>query len=91
MKIVIGTANFLRKYTYKKQAVEKGEIIKILNYARLHKINSIDTAFDYDKFNTVTKKINLNKFSISTKINFIKKKFTKKNLFKTMWRSFKKK
>ena len=55
MKIVIGTANFLRKYTYKKQAVEKGEIIKILNYARLHKINSIDTAFDYDKFNTVQK------------------------------------
>ena len=79
MKIVIGTANFLRKYTYKKQAVEKGEIIKILNFARLNKINSIDTAFDYDKFNTVTKKINLKKFSISTKINFIKREIYKKN------------
>ena len=78
MKIVIGTANFLRKYTYKKQAVEKREIIKILNFARLNKISSIDTAFEYDRFNTVTKKINLNKFSISTKINFIKRDIYKK-------------
>ena len=80
MKIVIGTANFLKKYTYKNQAVGKKEIIKILNFAKLNKINSIDTAFEYDKFYTVRKKINFNKFLISTKIIFTKKNLNTKNL-----------
>lgn len=79
MKIIIGTANFLRKYTYKKQAVGKKEIIKILNFAISNKISSIDTAFEYDKFYTVRKNINLDKFLISTKIIFNKKTIKTKN------------
>ena len=84
MKIVIGTANFLRKYTYKNQAVSKSEIIKILNYAKSNKINSIDTAFEYDKFYTLRKEIKFNKFLISTKIIFTKKLLNKKNLYQNI-------
>lgn len=79
MKIVIGTANFLRKYTYKNESVSLGEIIKILNFAKLNKIISIDTAFEYDNFYIVRDSIDLNQFLISTKINFTKKKLIKNN------------
>jgi len=79
MKIVIGTANFLRKYTYKNESVSLREIIKILNFAKLNKIISIDTAFEYDNFYIVRDSIDLNQFLISTKINFTKKKLIKKN------------
>ena len=56
MKIVIGTANFLRKYSFKKESVSKNEVLRILNFAKLNKINSIDTAYEYDKFYTLQKK-----------------------------------
>jgi len=91
MKIIIGTANFLRKYTYKNQAVSKSEIIKILNFAKSNKINSIDTAFEYDKFYTLRKEINFNKFLISTKIVFTKKLLGRKNLYKDIVNSVQKK
>ena len=51
MKLVIGTANFLKKYTYKDKIVNEKEIIKILNLAYSKKISHLDTAFNYDKFN----------------------------------------
>ena len=69
MKLVIGTANFLKKYTYKDKIVSEKEIIKILNLAYLKKISHLDTAFNYDKFYKLSKKINFKKFKISTKIN----------------------
>ena len=72
MKLVIGTANFLRKYSYTNQLVGKEEIVKILNFAYSKKIKSIDTAFEYDKFYQVSKEVDLNRFEISSKINFTK-------------------
>ena len=69
MKLVIGTANFLKKYTYKDKIVSEKEIIKILNLAHSKKISHLDTAFNYDKFYRLSKKINFKKFKISTKIN----------------------
>ena len=72
MKLVIGTANFLRKYSYTNQLVGKKEIVKILNFAYSKKIKSIDTAFEYDKFYQVSKEVDLNRFEISSKINFTK-------------------
>ena len=72
MKLVIGTANFLKKYTYKDRIVSEKEIIKILNLAYSKKISHLDTAFNYDKFYKLSKKINFKKFKISTKINLSK-------------------
>jgi aryl-alcohol dehydrogenase-like predicted oxidoreductase len=91
MKIVIGTANFLRKYSFKKESVSKNEVLRILNFAKLNKINSIDTAYEYDKFYTLQKKINFNNFLISTKIVFTKKILNKKNLNEYIINSIQKK
>ena len=86
MRIVIGTANFIKKYGYKKESVNKQDIIKILNFAYKKKILEIDTAFDYDEFNKVKQDINLTKFKISTKCKFkktdIKKKFFNSKYFR---------
>ena len=79
MKLAIGTANFLRKYSYKNQLVSKKEIVKILNYAFSKKIKSIDTAFEYDKFFKVSRSVNLKMFKISSKINFSKQAINKIN------------
>jgi len=43
-----------------------------LNFAYSKKIKSIDTAFEYDKFYQVSKEVDLNRFEISSKINFSK-------------------
>ena len=72
MKLVIGTANFLRKYSHTNQVVGKKEIVKILNFAYSKKIKSIDTAFEYDKFYQVSKEVDLDRFEISSKIYFSK-------------------
>lgn len=86
MRIVIGTANFIKKYGYKKEFVKKQDVIKILNFAYKKKILEIDTAFDYDEFNKVKQDINLKKFKISTKCKFekldIKKKIFNSKYFK---------
>jgi len=83
MKLVIGSANFLNKYSYKNSFVKKRQIIQILKFANFNKLKSIDTAFEYDKFYKLNDKISLSKFKISTKINFdknkIKSKFFNKN------------
>tara|TARA_B110000114_G_scaffold174969_1_gene204047 strand:+ start:410 stop:1270 length:861 start_codon:yes stop_codon:yes gene_type:complete len=82
MKLVLGTANFLRKYSYKNQLVGKKEIVKILNFAYSKKINCIDTAFEYDKFYQTNKEADLNRFKISSKIKFTKQIIKKKNFEK---------
>ena len=79
MKLVIGTANFLKKYTYKDKIVSEKEIIKILNLAYSKKISHLDTAFNYDKFYKLSKKINFKKFKISTKINLSTNQVQRKN------------
>ena len=82
MKLVIGTANFLKKYTYKDRIVSEKEIIKILNLAYSKKISHLDTAFNYDKFYRLSKKINFKKFKISTKINLSTNQVQRKDFLK---------
>ena len=49
-KIVIGTANFANQYGIipSKNKINRKEIKKIFNYARLKKINFLDTAYSYN-------------------------------------------
>ena len=46
MKLVIGTANFLKKYTYKDRIVSEKEIIKFINYENKIKIISPNYLFN---------------------------------------------
>ena len=73
MKIIIGTANFLKKYGLKKKKIQKKEIKKILFYCKKNRIKSFDTAFSYDNFKNV-KGIKFDDFKISSKLNFFDKK-----------------
>ena len=66
-KFIIGTANFTQTYGAKQTNISKNEIIKILNLAKKHKINKIDTAEAYLKTNYNFKKIDKT-FKVSTKI-----------------------
>ena len=91
MKLVIGTANFLKKYTYKDRIVSEKEIIKILNLAQSKKISHLDTAFNYDKFYKLSKKINFKKFKISTKINLSTNQVQKKDFPKKIFSLIKQK
>lgn len=91
MKLVIGTANFLKKYTYKDKIVSEKEIIKILNLAYSKKISHLDTAFNYDKFYRLSKKINFKKFKISTKINLSTNQVQRKDFQKKTYSLIKQK
>ena len=91
MKLVIGTANFLKKYTYKDKIVNEKEIIKILNLAYSKKISHLDTAFNYDKFYRLSKKINFKKFKISTKINLSSNQVQRKDFPKKIFTLIKQK
>ena len=77
-KIVLGTAQFGMNYgiSNKSGKIKSNEIIKILNYLKKNKINSLDTASSYiksqkeiGKYYKRTKK----KFHITTKFTFKKK------------------
>ena len=46
-KICLGSANFGKYYGYKNSKIKKKEISKIFKYARLKKINYVDTALNY--------------------------------------------
>ena len=74
MKISLGTANFLKIYSYKNTFISEKNSKKILNFLIKKKINLIDTSFDYDKFLMSKKLKNLKKFKISTKLVLDKKK-----------------
>ena len=68
-KIVIGTANFFKKYGFYNSSLKKFEIRKIINYCKKNNLRFIDTAFDYE-----LKKIDLKNFKVITKIKLPKKK-----------------
>lgn len=67
-KLVIGSANFTKKYGLNASVINPIEIKKILNLAKINNINKIDTADSY---------VNINKYyifkNISTKFQFITK------------------
>ncbi len=68
-KIVVGTANFFKKYGFKNSSLKKVEIGKIINFCKKNNLRFIDTAFDYK-----LKKTNLKSFKVITKIKLPKKK-----------------
>jgi aryl-alcohol dehydrogenase-like predicted oxidoreductase len=81
MKISLGTANFLKIYSYKNTFISEKNSKKILNFLIKKKINLIDTSFDYDKFLMSKKLKNLKKFKISTKLVLDKKKIFNSKYF----------
>ena len=70
-KIVIGTANFANQYGIipSKNKINRKEIKKIFNYARLKKINFLDTAYSYNN-DKILKDVNIKNWNIVTKVNF---------------------
>ena len=76
MKLSIGSAQFGFRYGIcnKIGIVKKQEVKKIINYCKIKKINSIDTAQGYGNSHKILGSLNLNKFQITTKISNIKKK-----------------
>ena len=74
MKISIGTANFLKNYSYKNTFLGVKSLKKIFSLLIKKKLNLIDTSFNYDRFLTSKNFKNLKKFKISTKLALDKKK-----------------
>ena len=79
MKLSIGTAQFGFKYGIcnKGGIVNNKEVKKIIQFCKLKKINSIDTAQGYGKSHKVLGSLNLKNFQVTTKISNIKKKINK--------------
>ena len=71
MKLSIGTAQFGLKYGICNRVgiVNYKEVKKIIEFCKLKKIKSIDTAQGYGKSHKVLSSINLKKFQITTKIS----------------------
>jgi len=74
MKIVVGTANFKKKYGLLSNQINKdNEIKKIFNFLEKKKLFFLDTAFSYNFDASLTSISNLKKFNIITKIKLPKK------------------
>ena len=86
-KFVLGTANFSMKYGIKNKQnfLKKNSINEILKELTRSKILFIDTAKAYGETEKNLGSLNLKKFKIITKINYIKKKFnTREEIFKSL-------
>ena len=70
-KIVIGTANFGKKYGNftQKEKVKSNEIKNIFNYLNKNKINFLDTAYDYQNENEL-ENLKISKWNLITKIHY---------------------
>ena len=72
-KIIIGSANFRNIYGNRKCSVDQNDIKNILDYAKNHGINLIDTASIYGKSEESLGKYNIKDFGIISKLPEIKK------------------
>ena len=89
--LIIGAVQFIKKYGFNKNKVSLNQIKKILKYINKKKINYIDEAVDYNFLEYAsTKKLNISKKKIITKIPSVKdnKEFDK--LLKLLENSLKK-
>ena len=79
MKLSIGTAQFGFKYGIcnKGGIVKNKEVKNIIQFCKLNKIYSIDTAKGYGRSHKILGSLNLKNFQITTKISNIKKKTNK--------------
>ena len=76
MKLIVGTANFLKKYGLLKTLVSRYEIQKIIKFVQKNKnLRMLDTAFEYDKFLKKKYKLNFNNLKINTKLSFLDEDF----------------
>ena len=67
MKIIIGTANFDKKYGYRNYSIRNNsKIKKILNFSKKHKIFFLDTAFSYIKDEKILDLISYSKLKIGS-------------------------
>ncbi len=66
-KLIIGSANFAKKYGTDVIKINQNEITKILNFAKKNKINKIDSAESYFNKKDIFKNIDKS-FQITTKI-----------------------
>ncbi len=71
MKVVIGTANFLKRYGLKKE-IQKRKIKQIFSYCKKNEKKNFDTAFSYDNFKNI-KGIKFDNFKIFSIFNEIQK------------------
>ncbi len=68
VKLCLGTANFGFKYGLENKKINKKELIEIINIAKLNKLLTIDTSFEYFNSHQNLKKVINKKININTKI-----------------------
>ena len=68
-KIIIGSANFNKKYGFKKQKIKISDFNYFTNYLIKNGINQLDWSFDYSNENKLIEKFYSNGFLIDTKIS----------------------
>jgi len=72
-KIIIGTANFQKKYGINEKNTKKKDIIELLNFGRKKKIFQVDTSPSYEKAENILGEFSKHKFKIYTKIPKLRK------------------
>ena len=72
VKLCLGSANFGSKYGLDNKKINKNKLSKIINIAKMNKLLTIDTSFEYFNSHQNLKKIINKKMSINTKIFFNK-------------------
>jgi aryl-alcohol dehydrogenase-like predicted oxidoreductase len=81
MKLALGSANFGKKYSFKKKKIPFKEIKLIEKIVKKSKISLIDTADIYGASQKIIGKTSLNKLKIVTKVKFKKNNKLDPNIF----------
>ncbi len=84
-RIIIGTAQFYKKYGVMKKKTKKKDVLKIIKYLKKNKIFTLDTALNYNILK-LSRKYNLKiqKFNIITKIPKIASPYDKLQILKVL-------
>lgn len=90
-RIIIGTAQFYKKYGIIKKKSKKNDVLRIINYLKKNKIFTLDTALNYNILK-LSRKYNLEiqKFNIITKVPKITSFQDKKKILKVLENDLKK-
>ena len=89
MKLIVGTANFQRKYGIRKNKIQNiHEIKKIIKYSVKNKINSFDLAYSYISDTKILNELSKTKLNLISKISI--KDFKSSKNFKLVYENLKK-
>lgn len=90
-RIIVGTAQFYKKYGIIKKKSKKNDVLRIINYLKKNKIFTLDTALNYNILK-LSKKYNLKlqKFNIITKVPKITSSQYKTKILKALETDLKK-